>query len=149
MSGEVVLKKYSGEVLKKLRVEREMTQQMLARELTIFRNGREDSVVTRQTISKYENGERGMSLEMISDLSTILKVPVSYFFPNSETLQNTVGRQTTNLYSKTIVDEDGFSLEVKTSVPFDTLDLEVQKEIMDASMEELLEFKKRIRKTQT
>ncbi len=149
MSGEIMLKKYSGEVLKKLRVERCMTQQMLAFELTKFRKERDGAIITRQTISKYENGDRGMNLETISDLAELLHVPVSCFFPNSETLQDTIGKQTTNFYSKTIVDEDGFSLEIKTAIPFDNLDLETQKEMMDASMEELLAFKKRIRKTQT
>jgi len=149
MSGDVVLKKYSGSCLRKLRIERNMTQQSLAQELTeLKKNYNEPSVVTRQTISKYENGERGMSLETISDLANIFQIPVNYFFPNSGTFNTAVEHQTHNLFSKIIVDDDGFSLEIKTAIPFDELDLEEQKEIMDSSMEELLELKKKIRSNQ-
>lgn len=150
MNNEFDLKKYSGVQLKNKRIEKGLTQADLARLLTEFKKGQDDdSVVTRQTISKYENGERGMNLEMISDLSRILEVPVSYFFPSPNYLENTIEVQTTTLFSKTILDDEGFSLEIKTNIPFDDLSLDEQKEIMDSAMEELLALKKEIRQTQS
>lgn len=144
----LALKKHSGTKLKNIRVEKGLTQAQLAHKLTELKQKHDkNSIVTRQTISKYENGERGMSLEMIADISSVLDIPVNYFFPNQTTLENTIEKQTTELFSKTIIDEDGYSLEIKTTIPFDNLTIEEQKEIMDSAMEELLEFKKKIRKT--
>lgn len=146
MKEEIILKKYSGSMLKTIRLERGMTQQVLAHRLSELKHSHHDStIVTRQTISKYENGERGMNLEMIADLSTVLDVPVNYFFPNPVSLENAMIRQTNNLFSKTVIDDDGFCLEIKTPIPFDELDVVTQKEIMDSSMQELLELKLKIK----
>lgn len=146
MSSEITFKKYSGSMLKNLRLEKGLTQQALAQALSNRKKEQhDDMIVTRQTISKYENGERGMNLEMIFDLSAILGVPVNYFFPSTDVFEETILNQTPNMFSKTIVDDEGFSLEIKTPIPFDQLDREEQKEIMDSAMEELIKLKKEIR----
>ena len=143
MKDEAALKKYSGARLKQIRLEKGMTQQEVAAQLTVLKN--DHTVVTRQTISKYENGERGMNLEVISELSTIFQISVNYFFPNPVFLEDTLKQDTKNLYTKTIADDEGFCLEIKTAVTFDELSLEMQKEITDSAMQELLHLKEKIR----
>lgn len=71
MRDEVNLRKYAGNVIKKLREHRNMTQDELAEELDI----------TRQAVSRYENGDRGVNQDLLFKLSNIFKVPIDEFFP--------------------------------------------------------------------
>lgn len=48
-------------------------------------------------------------------------------------------------YTKTISDEDGFSIEIKTPIPFNSLPQQEQQEMIDNAMEELLKVKKEAR----
>ncbi len=76
------LRKYAAKKLKELR-ERYMTQDELAEKLSLLEN----KEIKRQTISLYENGERGMNQDILFDVAKIFGVPISYFFPtinNSE-----------------------------------------------------------------
>ena len=49
------------------------------------------------------------------------------------------------LYTKTITDEDGYSIEIKTEVPFNELPKEKQNDLIDTAMEKLFEVKKEIK----
>lgn len=71
MRNEVDLRKYAGSVIKKLREHRNMTQDELAEELDI----------TRQAVSRYENGDRGVNQDLLFRLANIFKVPIDEFFP--------------------------------------------------------------------
>lgn len=65
------LKKYTGSVIKKLREGKNMSQDDLAEKLN----------TTRQTISRYENGNRGINQELLFQLATIFDVSINEFFP--------------------------------------------------------------------
>lgn len=71
MRNEVDLRKYAGSVIKKLREHRNMTQDELAEELDI----------TRQAVSRYENGDRGVNQDLLFRLANVFKVPIDEFFP--------------------------------------------------------------------
>lgn len=71
MSNEANLKKYAGEVIKKLREHKNMTQDELAEKLEI----------TRQAVSRYENGDRGINQDLLFKLSVIFNVKIDEFFP--------------------------------------------------------------------
>ena len=71
MKSENDLRKYAGSVIKKLREHRNMTQDELA----------EDLNTTRQAVSRYENGDRGINQDLLFKLSNIFKVPIDEFFP--------------------------------------------------------------------
>ena len=147
MNNDTFFKNYSGNQLKKIRLENGMTQKEIVNKLVEQKRKRnETSIVTRQTISKYETGERGMSLETISDLANIFKIPVNYFFPNQETLNQQIESSTKEMFSETLGDDENFSIEIKTSVPFYQLSEQDQKKIMDSALEELLTFKDSISK---
>lgn len=71
MKNENDLRKYAGNVIKKLREHKNMTQDELAEELN----------TTRQAVSRYENGDRGVNQDLLFKLSSIFKVPIDEFFP--------------------------------------------------------------------
>ncbi len=71
MKDEKDLRKYAGKVIKKLREHKNMTQDELAEELNI----------TRQAVSRYENGDRGVNQDLLFKLSKIFNVPIDEFFP--------------------------------------------------------------------
>lgn len=71
MRNEVDLRKYAGSVIKKLREHRNMSQDELAEYLNI----------TRQAISRYENGDRGVNQDLLFQLASIFNVPIDEFFP--------------------------------------------------------------------
>lgn len=75
MDSKSELIKYSANKLKELR-ERKMSQQELAEELS----RRLKKKVNRQSISRYENGERKINQDILFNLSEIFEVPISYFF---------------------------------------------------------------------
>ncbi len=81
MKKDINLRKYAAKQLKELR-EKKMTQDELAEKLSKL----EGKEIKRQTISLYENGERGMNQDVLFDLSKIFNVHISYFFP--ETIKN-------------------------------------------------------------
>lgn len=71
MKDEKDLRKYAGNVIKKLREHKNITQDELAEELNI----------TRQAVSRYENGDRGVNQDLLFKLSKIFNVPIDEFFP--------------------------------------------------------------------
>lgn len=71
MKNEYDLRKYAGNIIKKLREHKNMTQDELAEELN----------TTRQAVSRYENGDRGVNQDLLFKLSNIFKVPIDEFFP--------------------------------------------------------------------
>lgn len=71
MTNENDLRKYAGNIIKKLREHKNMTQDELAENLNI----------TRQAVSRYENGDRGVNQDLLFKLSSIFKVPIDEFFP--------------------------------------------------------------------
>lgn len=141
------LRKYAANVLKKLRTQKNISQEELAEELTKYKLEREQKMnqfdpkyfkpITRQTVSKYELGRLGMNQDILFDLSKIFKVTVDDFFPINDI-------NTEMPFSKIISDND-YSIEIKTSIPFEQLPKEEQQEMIDNAMEELLKVKKETR----
>ena len=76
MKNEYDLRKYAGNIIKKLREHKNMTQDELAEELN----------TTRQAVSRYENGDRGVNQDLLFKLSNIFRVPIDEFFPPINTI---------------------------------------------------------------
>lgn len=71
MRNENDLRIYAGSVIKKLRERKNMSQDELAEQLNI----------TRQAISRYENGARGVNQDLLFQLASIFNVKIDEFFP--------------------------------------------------------------------
>ena len=71
MKNENDLRKYAGNIIKKLRERKNMSQDELAEQLNI----------TRQAISRYENGDRGVNQDLLFQLASIFNVKIDEFFP--------------------------------------------------------------------
>ena len=71
MKNENDLRKYAGSIIKKLRERKNMSQDELAEQLNI----------TRQAISRYENGDRGVNQDLLFQLASIFSVKIDEFFP--------------------------------------------------------------------
>ena len=70
------LNEFVGNKIKTFREARGMTQDMLADKLN----------TTRQTISRYENGDRKANQDVLFDLSVIFGVKVDDFFPSRDNI---------------------------------------------------------------
>lgn len=68
------LNEYIGSQIKRLRESRNMTQDALAEKLG----------TTRQSISRYESGNRKTNQDMLFDLSDIFNVSINEFFPDTK-----------------------------------------------------------------
>lgn len=66
------LNRYVGAQIKKFREARNMTQDDLAEKL----------LTTRQTVSRYENGDRKTNQDILFELANIFHVQVDDFFPD-------------------------------------------------------------------
>ena len=73
------LRNYAATKLKYLRETNNMTQDDLAEQIS----KRIDKEVKRQTVSLYENGERGMNQDILFALSDIFDVSINVFFPET------------------------------------------------------------------
>lgn len=120
--------------LKHFRVQSGMTQDDLGKKL-----GKDYS-----TIGKWENGTRSPSMEDAITISEIFDIP----------LQDLVGKDFNNLikrldddykYTKTISDDEDYSIEIRTTLPFEQIPKDEQQEMIDTVMEELLKVKKEAR----
>lgn len=80
MNNDINLKNYAANKLKSLRDKNNMTQDELADKISSYL----DKEVKRQTISLYENGDRGMNQDILFALSDIFNVSVDTFFPSKE-----------------------------------------------------------------
>lgn len=79
MKNNINLRNYAANKLKYLREANNMTQDELAEKLS----NRIDKEIKRQTVSLYENGERGMNQDVLFALSDIFDVSINVFFPNT------------------------------------------------------------------
>lgn len=68
------LNNFVGEQIKKWRLLRNMNQEELAERLN----------TTKQTVSRYEKGERKANQDVLFDLAKILNVSINEFFPKIE-----------------------------------------------------------------
>lgn len=84
MNNEINLRSYAANRLKYLRESNNITQDELADKLS-KKIGKE---VKRQTVSLYENGDRGMNQDVLFALSDIFDVSINVFFPNNEKKKN-------------------------------------------------------------
>lgn len=80
------LNEYIGSQIKRLRESRNMTQDALAEKLG----------TTRQSISRYESGNRKTNQDMLFDLSDIFNVSINEFFPNTKNKEQNISL----IYSK-------------------------------------------------
>lgn len=119
--------------LKYLREQRKMSQSELARRIG----------VNQTTIARWEEDNRIPTINNAVDVSSVLNINledllgIDLRFNNKNTSKG--------LYSKTITDEDGYSIEIKTEVPFNELSKEKQQDMIDTAMEKLFEVKKEIK----
>lgn len=82
------LSKYAGNVLRQLRESEGMSQEDLARKMG----------VVKQSVSKYEHGERRFNQDLLFQLSDIFKVSIDEFFPKSDVgKMHTVDNASNNL----------------------------------------------------
>ncbi len=119
-----------SERLVRLRKEKNLYQGDLAKILN----------VAQTTISGWENGSRTPDNDMLMTLANYFDVSTDYLLGRSENRNPSNG-----LYTKTITDEDGYSIEIKTEVPFSELSKEKQQDMIDVAMEKLFEVKKEIK----
>ena len=96
--------------------------------------------VAQTTVSGWENGSRTPDNDMLMTLANYFDVSTDYLLGRSENRNPSNG-----LYTKTITDEDGYSIEIKTEVPFSELSKEKQQDMIDVAMEKLFEVKKEIK----
>ena len=80
------LKKYIGEKIKLYRTSRGMNQERLAELLD----------TTKQTVSRYEKGQRGTDQDLLFKLSSIFNVSVDDFFPHVSTEYENVSEEKYN-----------------------------------------------------
>lgn len=100
--------------------------------------------VSQSTVSRWESGEMGITVEKAYELSLILDVPLPELVGKDiESLSNDISKE--YVYTKTISDEDGYTVEIKTTLPFEKLPKDEQQELIDSAMEDLLKAKKEIR----
>ena len=89
------LKKYVGGKIRELRISRGMEMEELAERLG----------TTKQTVSRYELGDRQANQDVLFELSDIFSVSVDYFFPPKKNTTNELERalsNTDNLKAKDI-----------------------------------------------
>lgn len=96
--------------------------------------------VEQPTVSQWENNKRIPDSSMIIIIANYFDVSTDYLLGRSESRNPSNG-----LYTKTITDEDGYSIEIKTEVPFSELSKEKQQDMIDVAMEKLFEVKKEIK----
>nr|DAQ16364.1 MAG TPA: Repressor protein CI [Caudoviricetes sp.] len=119
-----------SERLRKLREEKKISQLELAKFLNI----------SQQALSKWEQNISQPDNNVLIILSNYFDVSVDYLLGKSDNKNPSNG-----LYTKTITDEDGYSIEIKTEVPFNELSKEKQQDMIDVAMEKLFEVKKEIK----
>lgn len=96
--------------------------------------------IEQAAVSHWENGRRTPDNDMLMTLANYFDVSTDYLLGRSENRNPSNG-----LYTKTITDEDGYSIEIKTEVPFSELPKEKQQDMIDVAMEKLIEVKKEIK----
>ncbi len=96
--------------------------------------------VEQPTVSQWENNKRIPDSSMIIIIANFFDVSTDYLLGRSDNRNPSNG-----LYTKTITDEDGYSIEIKTEVPFSELSKEKQQDMIDVAMEKLFEVKKEIK----
>lgn len=74
MYDEKYLKKFAGNMIKKMREWKNITQDELAEALNI----------TRQAISRYENGDRGINQILLFKMADYFNVTINNFFPSTK-----------------------------------------------------------------
>lgn len=84
------LKKYIGEQIKKMRSSKGMNQDELAKRLN----------TTKQSVSRYENGERQANQDVLFELSSIFNVSIDDFFPTTDVVAEERAGYTVNKTSK-------------------------------------------------
>ena len=117
--------------LKSLRIEKGLNQEDLGKAIGF----------SSQAISSWENNYRGLGDDTIILLANFFNVSTDYLLGRSDNRNPSNG-----LYTKTITDEDGYSIEIKTEVPFSELSKEKQQDMIDVAMEKLFEVKKEKKK---
>lgn len=96
--------------------------------------------ISQQALSKWENNSAQPDNNSLKKLSDKFDVSVDYLLGISDNKNPRYG-----LYTKTLSDEEGYTIEIKTKIPFNELSQDDKKEIIDVAMENLIEVKKEIR----
>lgn len=122
---------YLNKNIKYLRLLKKMSQQDLA-----------DMIgVDRSTISRIENNEIDTTIDNAIEIANALNVSISDLVGKDiESFSNSIDKE--YMYTKTISDDEGYSIEIKTALPFEQIPKDEQQEMIDTAMEELLKVKK-------
>lgn len=116
---EIDINKYVGKKIKLFREKKNITQEELAQQLS----------VSRQTISRYESGERRIKQDAIFIIADVLGVSINDLFPPAEDNEN-------DKKLKKIALDNGITIEIGKKAPLTANDvLEIQK-IMMKELEE-------------
>lgn len=105
------LQKYIGKKIKELRIKRGMNQEQLAALLD----------TTKQTVSRYEKGDRQANQDMLFSLSNIFNVSIDDFFPSNNE-DNEMPKERYNYLPTAIsaglpINVDGITQSDKISIP--------------------------------
>lgn len=104
----------------------------------------EKTGVDRSTISRIENNEVETTVDNAIKIAEALNVSIlDLVGTDMKTFDSDINKKYE--YTKTISDEDGYTIEIKTDIPFEKLPKDEQQEMIDSAMEDLLKTKKEIR----
>ncbi len=95
---------YIGNQIKTLRESRGMTQDQLADKLN----------TTRQTISRYENGDRKTNQDTLFALSKIFNVSVNHFFPEDQAKEDSSNAELLAAH----IDDDASSEDIQDIIDY-------------------------------
>ena len=94
------------------------------------------------TISNWENNLNKPDADTIASLCKVLNIDANFLLEIDDAIKEL---EKNYMYTKTISDDEGYSIEIKTKIPFEELPKDEQQEMIDTAMEDLLKAKKEIR----
>lgn len=101
--------------------------------------------VNQSTVSRWESGKMGITIDNAYELSLILGVSLPQLVgKNIDDINDNINRK--YQYTKVIYDNNGYSIEIKTPIPFDKISEDEQQKIVDNALKELLYIKKEVHK---
>lgn len=123
-----------GDNIRTARIAKKMSQKELAEAIS-----NEEEKFGNTTISNWENNLNKPDADTIASLCKVLNIDANYLLEIDNAVKEL---EKTYMYTKTISDDEEYSIEIKTALPFDKIPKEEQQEMIDNAMEELLKVKK-------
>lgn len=126
-----------GDNIRAARIAKKMSQKELAEAIST----KEESF-GNTTISNWENNLNKPDADTIASLCKVLNIDANFLLEIDDAIKEL---EKNYMYTKTISDDEGYSIEIKTKIPFEELPKDEQQEMIDTAMEDLLKAKKEIR----